>query len=115
MEDEIIINGVVYVKKLHDENCTGNEEFIPGCTYYVFESCNPDGLGKTIKEVFPERTSFWIGNKGRCGGWFLRIRTEEITVEFLEKLMLKCGDSITNIVRDSKVFYLLKGRFTSQK
>ena len=101
MDNEITINGVTYVRKeMPDKQ---KYVFKNGCQYFTFFSSCPNIRLRTLQENFPKLNSFFVGRKGYCGRVCLEVNIEDITVDFLKKLLYYSQD-FYNIIYDEKEF-----------
>lgn len=103
MDNEITINGVTYVRKDTIAKDKENYVFKNGCQYFTFHSACPDKRLQKLHENFPKMNSFFVGKKGYCGMVCLEVNIEDITVDFLRKL-LYCSQDFYNIIVDEKDF-----------
>ena len=85
MDHEIVIDGVTYIRK--DASLKSNFKFNPMCQYFTYYSCNPDATLRRLKSSFPNMNSFFVGKKGYCGKVCLEVNIEDITVDFLKRLL----------------------------
>lgn len=86
MDNEITINGVTYVRK-EQQPADNKYKFKNGCQYFTYYSSAPDHTLKKLKERFPGMNSFFVGKKGYCGKVCLEVNIEDITVDFLKRLL----------------------------
>lgn len=100
MEDEITVNGVVYVRK--EQQPKDKYKFKDGCQYFTYCSCNPDRTLEELKERFPSMNSFFVGKKGYCGKVCLEVSEEDMSVGFFKKLLPV--QSFHSVVEDEKRF-----------
>ena len=100
MDNEIVINGVVYVRK--EQQPKSKYKFKKGCQYFTYCSCNPDYTLEDLKERFPNMNSFFVGKKGYCGKVCLEAREGDMTVDFFKKI-LPVRDFFC-IIEDEKTF-----------
>lgn len=106
MDNEIVINGITYVRK--ENQSSSKYSFKNGCEYFTFYSCAPDNKLKILQETFPKMNSFFVGKKGYCGKVCLEASVNDITVDFLKKLLTVSKDFF-NIIKDEKEFYIMVG------
>jgi hypothetical protein len=92
MDNEITINGVTYVRKDTIAKDTVKYEFKKGCEYFTFASGNPDAKMNELQKNFPEKNVFFVGKAGYCGKVCLEVDIEDITVDFLKKLLYVSRD-----------------------
>ena len=106
LDDEIIINGEVYVRKYRKapDEC----QFKKGSMYFTFHSSDPLSKLKELVKKFPEMNSFFVGKRGYCGRVCLEVDIRDVTVDFLKKL-LYVSDSFFNIIEDEKEYYKMVG------
>lgn len=104
MNNEIVINGVTYVRK--DIKKASNYAFKKGCEYFTFFSSNPDYKLKILQKKFPKMNSFFVGKQGYCGKVCLEVGVDDITVDFLKKL-LTVSDNFFNIIDNQKKFNMM--------
>ena len=101
MDNEIVINGVTYIRK--DVPPKSNFKFNPGCQYFTYASGNPDATLRDLKSRFPKMNSFFVGKKGYCGKVCLEVNIEDITVDFLKRLLYVSTDFF-NIIENENDF-----------
>lgn len=106
MDNEITINGVVYVRKKNQP--TSKYSFKNGCEYFTFYSCDPGNKVKVLRETFPNMNSFFVGKKGYCGKVCLEVKVNDITVDFMKRLLQVSRDFLS-IIKDEKQFYMMFG------
>lgn len=100
MDNEITINGVVYVRK--EQQPKGKYKFKNGCQYFTYDSCNPDHTLKELEERFPNMNSFFVGKPGYCGKVCLEVPVGDMSVEFFKKLL--SVSSFHSVIEDEKSF-----------
>lgn len=101
MDNEITINGVTYVRKATPDN--QKYVFRNGCQYFTFYSCCPDVRLQKLQEKFPKLNSFFVGKEGYCGKVCLEVNIEDITVDFLKRLLYVSNDFF-NIIENEDDF-----------
>ena len=101
MENELVINGVTYVRK--DALPKLKYKFKQGCQYFTYLSSNPDATLKDLKARFPEMNSFFVGKKGYCGKVCLEVDIKDMNIGFFKKLLPV--DSFLSVIEDESSFY----------
>lgn len=103
MDNEIVINGITYIRKgaLPESNI----KFNPECQYFTYLSSNPDATLKDIKSRFPEMNSFFVGKKGYCGKVCLEVDIEDMNIGFFKRLLHVSG--FHSVIEDEKSFHAM--------
>lgn len=100
MENEIVINGVTYVRK--DAPPAVKHKFKQGYQYFTYLSSDPDATLKDLKALFPEMNSFFIGKRGYCGMVCLEVAIASMNIGFFKRLL--SVSNFNSVIEDEKSF-----------
>ena len=105
MEDILVINGVEYIRKssLSGDGNEHKSKYNEGCKYYTFPSSSPDAKLKDLSAAFPNLNVFFVGKKGYCGRVCVEVRQKDLTIDFLERLLLH-SDGFSGIILGESTF-----------
>ena len=112
MDKEIIINGVTYIRKEMPDNqkCV----FKNGCQYFIFYSSCPDVKLQKLRKNFPSLNSFFVGKKGYCGKVCLEVNIEDITIDFLKRLLYVSNDFFKIIENENDFNLMVANEMSNQ-